>query len=139
MEPGSHWMKWAQLASRFLGEDFWADMESGVLDSVPKVDVYHTPSEVIVLVDLPGVDDMSQVQLRTDGQHLLIKGRIPSRYDRLDVSVSERPKGEFQRSIPLGTWVTRHKASARYRRGVLEVRLPKVPAPKTAQIRVRDD
>lgn len=139
MESGSRWMKWAQLASSFLGEDFWADMEEEAPEYIPKADVYHTQSEVIVLVDLPGVEDVRQLQLRTDGQHLHIKGKISSRYDRLDVSVSERPKGEFQRSIPLGAWVTRRQASARYRRGVLEVRLPKVPAPKTTKIRVRDD
>ncbi|MGI6125901.1 MAG: Hsp20/alpha crystallin family protein [Planifilum sp.] len=136
MDPGSHVKKWAQLARRFLGEDFWSDVGDSVLDADPKVDVYHARNEVIVLIDLPGMDDMSQVQLRTDGQHLWIKGKIPSRFDRLDVSVSERPKGEFQRSVPLGAWVTRHRASARYRRGVLEVRLPKVPAPKMEQIRV---
>lgn len=139
MESGSHWLKWAHLFSRFLGEDFWADMESGFFGPVPKADVYHSRNEVIVLVDLPGMDDINQVQLRLDGQNLLIKGTIPSRHDRLHASVSERPKGEFQRSIPLGARVTRHQASARYRRGVLEVRLPKVPAPKPAQIRVRDE
>ena len=139
MESGSQWKKWAQLASWFLGEDFWSDMEEEAPEYVPKADVYHTQSEVIVLVDLPGVEDINQLQLRTDGQHLMIRGKIPSRYDQLDVSVSERPKGEFQRSIPLGAWVTRRQASARYRRGVLEVRLPKVPEPKTAKIRVRDD
>lgn len=138
MEPSSNLMKWTQLARQFLGEDFWSDVMNAVPDSGPKADVYHTRNEVIVLVDLPGIEDINQVQLRLDGQHLLIKGTIPSRYDQLEVSVSERPKGEFQRSIPLGAWVTRHKGSARYRRGVLEVRLPKVPAPKTARIRVRD-
>ena len=138
MESGFPWRKWVQLADRFLGEDFWSDLEKEVPDSVPKVDVYHTRSEVIVLVDLPGMEDLSRLQLRTDGQHLMIKGNIPSRYDRLDVSVAERPKGEFHRSIPLGAWVTRHQARARYRRGVLEVRLPKVSAPKTVPIRVRE-
>src|SRR5690606_31520176 len=125
-----------RVSRRLWGEGRWCGVGVSILDADSKVDVHHARNEVIVLIDLPGMDDMSQVQLRTDGQHLWIKGKIPSRFDRLDVSVSERPKGEFQRSVPLGAWVTRHRASARYRRGVLEVRLPKVPAPKMEQIRV---
>lgn len=138
MESGSNSLKWSQLARQFFGEDFWSDVMGAIPDSVPKADVYHTRNEVIVLVDLPGIEDINQLELRIDGQQLLIKGTIPSRYDQLKVAVSERPKGEFERSIPLGAWVTRRNGSARYRRGVLEVRLPKVPASKHARIRVRD-
>jgi len=102
MESGFPWRKWVQLADRFLGEDFWSDLEKEVPDSVPKVDVYHTRSEVIVLVDLPGMEDLSRLQLRTDGQHLMIKGNIPSAMIGWMCPWRNVPRGSFTAPFPWG-------------------------------------
>lgn len=59
--------KWTQLAQKFLGDDFWSGMMEMIPGSDIKVDVYHSQNEVIVLVDLPGIRDMNQIDLRIEG------------------------------------------------------------------------
>jgi HSP20 family protein len=141
-----HFQKWSQLARKFLGDDFWSDLmsaspttSSASSSNGPKADVYHTQNEVIVLVDLPGIEDIHLLDLRVNEDTLYIKGHIPTRYANYDSTLSERLSGDFERSIPLGTTVTRQRSSARYRKGLLEVRLNRVHAPRTQhRIRVRD-
>jgi HSP20 family protein len=141
-----HFQKWSQLARKFLGDDFWSDVmnaspatPSSSSSGGPKADVYHTRNEVIVLLDLPGIEDIHLLDLRIQDDTLYIKGHIPARYANYDATLSERLSGDFERSIPLGATVTRQHSSARYRKGLLEVRLSKVHATRTQhRIRVQD-
>ncbi|MBN2911042.1 Hsp20/alpha crystallin family protein [Polycladomyces sp. WAk] len=141
-----HFQKWSQLARKFLGDDFWSDVMSAYpatsspsSSGGPKADVYHTQNEVIVLVDLPGIEDIHLLDLRIQDDTLYIKGNIPARYANYDATLSERLSGDFERSIPLGATVTRQHSSARYRKGLLEVRLHKMHAPRAQhRIRVQD-
>lgn len=132
--------KWTHLARKFLGDDFW----SGMMDTLPgsgsmiKADVYQTQNEVIVLVDLPGIRDMRQIDLRVDGDTLLIKGQYTSPYEHYEATLNERPKGEFERVVQLGAKVTKQNSRARYQKGVLEVRLFKVNRDGSHRIQIRD-
>lgn len=139
-----HFQKWSQLARKFLGDDFWSDVlnASPATSSSggPKADVYHTRNEVIVLVDLPGIEDIHLLDLRIEGDTLYVKGHIPTRYANYESTLNERLSGDFERSIPLGATVTRQHSSARYRKGLLEVRLNKVHAQSNPhRIRVQDN
>lgn len=130
--------KWTQLAQKFLGDDFWSGMMEMIPGSDIKVDVYHSQNEVIVLVDLPGIRDMNQIDLRIEGDELLIKGQHTSPYEYREVILNERPKGSFERKIKLGALVTKQNSTARYRKGVLEIRLLKVNKSGSQRIQIRD-
>lgn len=139
MDPHQNFLKWGEMARKFLGNDFWGDMMETMPSSGPKADVFHGNNDVLVLVDLPGVEDVSQIQLRVEDDTLLIKGRIHPRHTHYEAVLQERYFGDFERKIRLGTSVTRKNSSARYRKGVLEVRLLKTGMDADGHtIRIRD-
>jgi HSP20 family protein len=117
--------RWQSLARQFLGEDFFDEIMETAKGHDPRADVYHGPGEVIVVVDLPGIENVRSLKMRVEDETLVIHGTFPTPYDGYEVRVSERKKGEFEKVIPLGARVTTRRASARFRKGVLELRFPK--------------
>ncbi|MDR6227614.1 Hsp20/alpha crystallin family protein [Desmospora profundinema] len=128
MNPHQQFSKWSRLARQFLGDDFWAEMEETVpIDKSerPLVDVYHGNEDVLVLIELPGIQDLSQVVLRVEGRALWLRGEIPSRKSHYRAVVRERYTGSFERKVDLGVAVSRRHHRARYRRGIIELLLKK--------------
>lgn len=129
-------MRWHHLARQFLGEDFFDGMLENRKVQDPLVDVYHGKNEVIVVMDLPGMEGIHSLDLRIEGDTLLVKGDFPSPYHAYQAILVERKRGNFQKVIPLGANVSHQYTSARYRKGVFEIRFPKL-APNQFGKRVR--
>ncbi|MFC4077721.1 Hsp20/alpha crystallin family protein [Salinithrix halophila] len=139
MNESANFSKWSQMARDFLGEDFWSEVSGMGEGKHPKTDVLLGRNEVIVLMDLPGVDNLEDVDIRVEGETLFVKGTVPTPYTKCDRLVSECFRGAFERVIPLGRVVSRRQGSARYRRGVLEIRLPMISSTgDDRRIRVSD-
>lgn len=68
----------------------------------PPVDVLETPSEVLILVALPGIDPET-VDAAIDGDGLLVAGRrpLPPQLRNAVIHRLEVPHGRFERSVPL--------------------------------------
>jgi HSP20 family protein len=120
-------MPWHELARQFLGEDFFEDMQTAARQDEPAADVYHGENEVIVVVNLPGLENVRALDLKLEGNNLIIQGDYPSPYEGYQTIFSERKKGMFKKVIPLQASVSKRYTHARYRRGVLEIRFPKKP------------
>lgn len=124
--------RWHNLAKQFLGAEFFQDImdsqgaKSANSVSYPAVNVYQGKSEIIVVVDLPGVEEFRMVDLKVEGEQLTISGNVPSTYQGYEAVIMERKHGTFSKTISLGVPVARKYSHARYRRGVLELRYPKL-------------
>lgn len=123
--------RWHNLAKQFLGAEFFQDiMDSqgakSTNSSYPAVDVYQGKSEVIIVIDLPGVEEFRMVDLKIEGEQLSISGSVPTPYQGYEAIITERKNGSFSKTISLGVPVARKYSHARYRRGVLELRYPKL-------------
>ncbi|PTM56415.1 Hsp20/alpha crystallin family protein [Desmospora activa] len=128
MDPHQQFSKWSRLARQFLGEDFWADMGEtfpAEKEGGPPVDVYHGNDDVLVRIELPGIQDLSQVVLRVEGRTLWVRGEIPSRQTYYQMVKRECRSGAFERKVDLGVAVERSQHRARYRRGIIELLLKK--------------
>jgi HSP20 family protein len=106
----------------------------------PSLDIYETKTEVIVAVDIPGMDP-KEVAVSILEDSLTIKGerkREPDLKDE-DLYRSEREFGTFQRLIQLPAEVMADKAKATYSNGVLRIVVPKTErsAPKEVQVDIR--
>jgi HSP20 family protein len=103
----------------------------------PPVDVYETPEETIVVVEIAGVD-ASQVELSIANNLLIIRGTRPAE-DRpgAQIQLRERRFGSFLRHVTLTSEVDFDAAQAETSNGVLTVRLPrrKAAAPRTIPVR----
>jgi HSP20 family protein len=87
----------------------------------------ETAKDVLVRVELPGMDK-DDCQISIEGNVLYLSGEKCVERDTGDSTyhVMERAYGSFQRAIPLPRNVHVEQAEARFKNGVLMVRLPKV-------------
>lgn len=94
----------------------------------PPIDLYETRHELVLLLEIPGLERASDVRLAVFPDKVIVKGdrkRAATRaYDGTLVQ-SERIIGPFERTILLPSKVRKQHAKATYTRGLLEVRLVK--------------
>jgi len=104
---------------------------------VPAADVYETPEEIVVEVDLPG-RKQEELQIKVDGDVLTIEAeRKAERAQKGDTyQRSERIVGKFARSFTLPANVDSTRTAAKYEAGVLQIRLPKREEAKPRTIKV---
>jgi HSP20 family protein len=109
-------------------------------DWAPRVDISETDTELTIQAELPDVrkEDMhiriedGVLEIRGERKHAEEeKGRT---YHRV-----ERFYGTFYRSFALPDTVDEEKVQAKFRDGVLEIRLPKREQPKRKRIDVKLD
>lgn len=103
----------------------------------PAVDLHESPGELVLRIDLPGVDP-SAVDLSLTGNVLSVRGeRAADDPEGGEPRARERPSGAFHRQINLPEEVVFEGVQAECKHGVLTVRLPKRrdARPRTIPIR----
>ncbi|MCK8823767.1 Hsp20/alpha crystallin family protein [Fuchsiella alkaliacetigena] len=95
----------------------------------PQIDILEDQSNVYYVCELPGVEPESlNVELTTES--IFIQGElgavIEENQKRADFVYQERAKGGFFREISLPVNVDVERAEANFKRGLLEISLPKV-------------
>ena len=92
----------------------------------PLVDVIDAEKQYVLEVDLPGVDPNS-VQVELEEGLLQIKGeRQASHGEEAAYTYRERRAGKFERSFRVPEAVDAEAITAKFDKGVLEIRVPKV-------------
>ncbi len=102
----------------------------------PACDVFSRDGDLVVRLDLPGIDPAADVKVTVEDGLLCVRGE--RRLGELkDGSYYRREwqYGSFERGIPLPDGVTGEGITAGYADGVLEVVLPKA-APRTEPRRI---
>lgn len=89
-------------------------------------EVEETASDIVVRIELPGMDK-GDCHIKIEGNTLYLSGEkhIERATHNSTYHVMERAYGAFERAIPLPRQVNPDKAEARFKNGVLTVRLPK--------------
>ena len=112
--------------------------------SPPAVDVIDKDGEVVVQAELPGLEEKDiEVQLSDD--MLTIGGEKKDEREEGEKGgayyVSERHYGAFQRTLRVPEGINRDDITAKFRKGVLTVTLPKTPEAQeqTKKIEVQSD
>jgi HSP20 family protein len=98
---------------------------SGPMTATPPVDLIDLPAEIVILVDLPGVNK-DDVKLEGSSDLVEITAERTSKYDNDEHLIRERTPREYYRSIKLPTNIDDSVARASFFNGVLEVHLPKI-------------
>jgi HSP20 family protein len=104
----------------------------------PAMDVAETESELVVNVEIPGMDP-EDIDVSLSEGTLLIKGeKKPEEEEKeADYHLIERSYGTFIRSIPLPAEVQSEKISASYKNGILTIVLPKSEGAQKREIKVK--
>jgi HSP20 family protein len=104
---------------------------------VPRADIYETDQEIVVIADMPGVDEHS-VDITLENDVLTINGHIePLHPEDYSLAYAEYRVGDYQRSFALPDQIDRAKIEATVKDGVLHLHLPKVVEARTKKIAVK--
>ena len=114
-----------------------ADAEAGLRWGLMAADVSQDNHVVVVALETPGLEK-DEIDIEVESRRLVVTGHKNYAAERKEGSlvVSERAFGRFQRVIPLPDEVTPEGAKARYRGGVLTVRLQKAAKHEVRKVKV---
>lgn len=103
----------------------------------PDVDIIERKDSIIVLADMPGVDENS-VDVTLENDVLSIYGKVDGEvHEKLRLIHGEYGIGDYQRIFTLFGDISREKIQATVKNGVLRVTLPKAEATATRKILVK--
>lgn len=102
----------------------------------PAVDIIERQDDIMVIADMPGVDDQS-VDVTLEKNVLTIYGTVePEIPEKHRLAFAEYGVGDFQRAFTLTDEINRDKIQASVKNGVLKLILPKAETLKTRKIAV---
>lgn len=102
----------------------------------PSVDIIEKKDDIVVLADMPGVDENS-VDITLEKNVLTIYGKVDSGIPENHCPyMSEYEVGDYHRVFNLTTEIDRDKIQATVKNGVLKLILPKAETVKTKKIAV---
>jgi len=126
-----------RLFDSVFGRPAPAVPHSGGRTWVPFVDMQETKDDLVLTIEVPGVQE-KDVSVSITGDLLSVKGERRFEQEMKDQAWLhvERAYGKFERTIQLPMPVQADKVKATYRDGVLEVKLPKVEEVKPREIKI---
>lgn len=104
-------------------------------ESWPRVELKETDKELQVSAELPGLEE-KDVELSLERDTLVIRGEKQHEEQDEERRFSEFHYGRFERHIPLDWEVDPEKVKAKFRNGILEVRVPKSETAQTKSRRI---
>ena len=102
----------------------------------PDVDIIEGKDKIIVIADMPGVDEKS-VDITLDENVLTIYGKVDWKVpEKMKLTHAEYGVGDYQRIFTISGEINRDKIEANVKDGVLRLTMPKKDAPKMRKITV---
>lgn len=102
----------------------------------PRVDIRETTTNVLLVADMPGVDENS-VSIGLEGSELTIRGKfLPKTPEGYSLTYQEYLSGNYERSFTLGETIDREGIRATVKDGVLRLTLPKAAETQPRRIPV---
>lgn len=103
---------------------------------IPNVDIIEKANEIILMADMPGVDEKS-IDITLENKQLVIEGHITSdRPEGMTLQYAEYNIGDYYRAFTITDDIDRDKIVAKHENGVLNLHLPKAEAAKAKKISV---
>ncbi|HPJ96192.1 MAG TPA: Hsp20/alpha crystallin family protein [Syntrophales bacterium] len=104
---------------------------------VPKVDIYETKEAIILVADMPGVDEKT-VDVVLDKNTLTISGTSePLSFKDYSIGYCEYDVGDYQRAFTISDEVDKDKIEATVKNGVLRLILCKAEKVKARKIAIK--
>ena len=109
-------------------------------DNLPKVDVIDRDDTIVVRAALPGVEK-DDLEVSTTPQTVTIRGSTrketkeeKDEYYRCEISTSD-----YLRTVPLPATTDDSKVKAKFKNGMLELKMPKAESAKRHSVKIETD
>jgi HSP20 family protein len=105
---------------------------------VPAVDIVREDGDVVLTLELPGVDIESDVDIEVAPGRLTVSGERSTHSERTEghTVVREMRSGSFRREFALPEHVTADDVEAGYDKGLLTIRVRQVTRPQAAATKI---
>jgi HSP20 family protein len=104
---------------------------------VPRADIFETNEAIVVVADMPGVDQNS-LDITVEKNVLSINGFVePVHPDNYSLVYAEYEEGDYQRRFTLSNEVDQDNIQATVKNGVLRLHLPKTGPAQAKKISVK--
>jgi HSP20 family molecular chaperone IbpA len=103
---------------------------------VPRVDIYESADDIVIVADMPGVDE-SSVDITLEKNVLTINGQVePEQSENYRLAYAEYEVGDYRRTFTLSNRIDQENIKATVKNGVLRLWLGKVGPAKAKKITV---
>lgn len=123
MDPFQNMNNWRQNMDRFFGEDFWGEFEGILKPTIPQINMYKSDNELLLLVNVPGLENLDDLDIFVDYSILEIKGIISLQTAQKQCIQEEILQGTFERKVELPYPVRGDRMQATYRNGIVVIQL----------------
>ena len=123
-----------------LHEFFGGPIHTGPLaeEWLPPADITETEDKVIVKAELPGMEE-KDIDISISGNVLTIRGEKKKLTEVKDSDhyLGDRYYGSFHRTFQLPAEIVQEKAEATFKKGVLQISIPKTEESKIKKIEIK--
>jgi HSP20 family protein len=121
------WKRMQNQAGSMLGDQFWKNIGNMIPQRFPRMDLYEMGNELILEIELPGLASKKDVKVRVNHNSIDLQGEIHREISLPDDQIiqQERTIGSFDRQIELPFSVNPQQVKARFRNGLLEIKMRK--------------
>ncbi len=128
--------QWHDLAG--VRNEMFRNFLFGFMDNGPRFDIYYNDKEVIATIELPGLISKDDVEITATEDSLSVHGEIhrSEKAEKQSYHRTERFYGNFARTVTLPVKVQPEKATASYKNGILEIRLPTTERQRQRQVMI---
>jgi len=103
----------------------------------PRVDIYETKDTIVLVADMPGVDEKS-IDITLEKNVLTITGNIGHSNNKdYTMHYAEYETGDYERAFTISDEVDRDKIDAEVKNGVLKITLYKTERAKVKKIAIK--
>jgi HSP20 family protein len=122
---------------QLMGDWPYVQVDGGLTELAPPIDVRETDDAYVVEVDLPGIDPKN-MELLIEGRTLTIRGQISEEKEQKQGNylLKERRQGQFMRAVALPGMVDVDKVESRFEHGQLTITLPKAAQNRARRIEI---
>ena len=106
---------------------------------LPKVDIYETKDAVILIADMPGVDDKS-IDVLLEKNVLSLSGKTnPLVFQGYTIAHGEYESGDYHREFTISDEIDKNNIGASMKNGLFRLTLPKAQKVKAKKIAIKTE
>jgi|GEM_PF-618528 len=125
--PFGQFKDWKKQWDYFFNQDFWQSFEpflqTGQRQESPGVNIYSRENELLVVVSIPGLQDIEQVEVYAEYNVLEVRAEISLPFGDYELIEEGIFQGTMEKTISLPFAIKEDRIDATYRHGLLLIHL----------------
>ncbi|MDF0728786.1 Hsp20/alpha crystallin family protein [Cytobacillus sp. S13-E01] len=114
---------WRKQWDQFFGDEFFGEFEPMFKANQTQLNLYKSDNEVLVVISVPGLEHVDQVDVFAHYQTLEVKGTVNLKFRGFTLVEEGIFQGTFERVVELPFPIREDRVDASYHNGLLIIHL----------------